>query len=77
MPTKKTWEKDDESFEKVGNKRRMAKRNLSPEGQSKTQTANRFEALSNTMEEGEGSGDKEKPDEQNQHEKKMVGESQK
>lgn len=60
MPPMQMGEKDVEGFEKVGNMRRTTKCNPNPEGQSKTQIANRFEALSKTIKEGEGSGEREK-----------------
>lgn len=69
---KQAREKDAEGFEKVGNKKRMVKQQPTLESQSKTQPANRFAVLSEIMEEGEGSEDREKHEEQTKECSKRV-----
>ena len=58
---RKNGEKDVEGFEKVSNRKRTAKRNLSLDGHQKPQTANRFETLREEMEEADGRPEKEDP----------------
>lgn len=53
-PQPKNGEKDVEGFEKVSNRMRMTKRNLSLDGHKKPQTSNRFETLREDTEEDEG-----------------------
>lgn len=70
-------EKDVDGFEQVGNRRRMTKHNPNLEGRTQTQTGNWFVALSKTIGEEEGSGDREKTDGKTPPKKQLEGEQQK